>query len=65
MPLDHVQADAQLLRDLTLPVTLDAEQPEHFTRPRRQPSDLMVELWLAPTLGYLPVRLRITPSSRP
>lgn len=31
-----------------------------ITRPRRQPSDLMVELWLAPTLGYLPVRIKLT-----
>ncbi len=31
-----------------------------ITRPRRQPSDLMVELWLAPPLGYLPVRIKLT-----
>lgn len=30
------------------------------TRPRRQPYDLMVELWLAPALGYLPVRIKLT-----
>lgn len=31
-----------------------------ITRPRRQPYDLMVELWLAPALGYLPVRIKLT-----
>jgi len=31
-----------------------------LTRPRRQPYDLMVELWLAPALGYLPVRIKLT-----
>lgn len=31
-----------------------------LTRPRRQPHDLMVELWLAPALGYLPVRIKLT-----
>lgn len=37
-----------------------AQDTLKITRPRRQPSDLMVELWLAPTLGYLPVRIKLT-----
>lgn len=31
-----------------------------LTRPARQTDDLKVELWLAPALGYLPARIRLT-----
>lgn len=31
-----------------------------LTRPPRQAYDLTVELWLAPALGYLPARIRLT-----
>lgn len=31
-----------------------------LTRPPRQTYDLTVELWLAPALGYLPARIRLT-----
>lgn len=31
-----------------------------LTRAPRQPHELTVELWLAPTLGYLPVRIKLT-----
>lgn len=31
-----------------------------LTRPPRQAYDLKVELWLAPQMGYLPVRIRLT-----
>lgn len=33
------------------------------TRPPRQQYDLTVELWLAPKLGYLPARIRLTQSN--
>jgi hypothetical protein len=29
----------------------------------RQPYDLTVEIWLAPALGYLPARIRLTQSN--
>ena len=31
-----------------------------LTRKPRKPFDQQVELWLAPGMGYLPVRLKIT-----
>lgn len=37
--------------------TLDAQK---LTRNPRKPYDQKVELWLAPAMGYLPVRLKIT-----
>lgn len=46
---------------LTLPGgALDAIK---LTRNPRQPYDQQVDIWLAPSLGYLPARIRITESS--
>lgn len=46
------------LQPLALPAgTIEAVR---IARAPRKPDDSRVELWLAPTLGHLPVRLRIT-----
>jgi hypothetical protein len=34
-----------------------------LTRNPRQPYDQQVDIWLAPTLGYLPARIRILESN--
>ena len=43
---------------LSLPVGPTAAV--RLTRLPRQPYDQQVDLWFAPSLGYLPVRLRVT-----
>jgi hypothetical protein len=50
----HVSSDEQL----TVPA--GEFTTRRLTRGPRKPNDDKVELWLAPTLGYLPVRLKLT-----
>lgn len=44
----------------TLPLPLGPTPAVRLTRLPRQPYDQQVDLWFAPALGYLPVRLRVT-----
>ena len=44
----------------TLPLPLGPTPAVRLTRLPRQPYDQQVDLWFAPSLGYLPVRLRVT-----
>lgn len=43
----------------TLDLPAGALQARRLTRSPRKPHDSTVEVWLAPTLGHLPVRLRV------
>jgi hypothetical protein len=44
----------------TLQIPLGSMPAIRLTRLPRQPHDQQVDLWFAPSLGYLPVRLRVT-----
>jgi hypothetical protein len=44
----------------TLTLPMGEVVARRLTRNARQPFDDTVELWLAPTLGYLPVRIKLT-----
>ncbi len=44
----------------TLQLPLGPTQAVRLTRLPRQPYDQQVDLWFAPSMGYLPVRLRVT-----